>query len=93
MNDFIFVLQMQLLAHGLSMAKELGPSYWTMWAALALNLDFMTVVTMALVFITVPTVRMLVPPVRFNVSDIYTIAHEKIGLNANVFKEYFPFRR
>ena len=64
---------MQLLAQMLSMAGEPGPSYWTMWPALALNLDFMTVVTMELVFITVATVKMQVPVVRFNVSDIDTM--------------------
>ena len=70
LNDFIFVLQMQLLAAVLSMARELDPSYWTMWLALDLNLDFMTVLTMELAFITVPTLKMLVPLVRFNVSDV-----------------------
>ena len=70
LNDFIFVLQMQLLAAVLSMARELDASYWTMWPALDQNLDFMTVVAMELVFITVPTLKMLVPVVRFNVSDI-----------------------
>jgi len=70
LNDFIFVLQMQLLAAVLSMARELDPSYWTMWPALDLNLDFMTVLTMELAFITVPTLKMLVPLVRFNVSDV-----------------------
>ena len=71
LNDFIFVLQMQLLAAVLSMARELDPSYWTMWPALGLNLDFMTVLTMELAFITVPTLKMLVPLVRFNVSDVW----------------------
>jgi len=66
----MFVLQMQLLAAVLSMARELDPSYWTMWPALDQNLDFMTVVAMELVFITVPTLKMLVPVVRFHVSDI-----------------------
>ena len=61
---------MQLLAVVLSMARELDASYWTMWPALGLNLDFMTVVAMELVFITVPTLKMLVPVVRFNVSDV-----------------------
>ena len=70
LNEFMFVLQMQLLAAVLSMARELDPSYWTMWPALDQNLDFMTVVAMELVFITVPTLKMLVPVVRFNVSDI-----------------------
>jgi len=41
-----------------------------MWPALDQNLDFMTVVAMELVFITVPTLKMLVPVVRFHVSDI-----------------------
>ena len=70
LNDFIFVLQMQLLAAVLSMARELDASYWTMWPALDLNLDFMTVLTLELAFITVPTLKMLVPLVRFNVSDV-----------------------
>ena len=69
LNDFMFVLQMQLLAAVLSMARELDPSYWTMWPALDLNLDFMTVLTMELAFITVLTLKMLVPVVRFNVSE------------------------
>ena len=59
---------MQLLAHLLSMARELDPSYWTMLPALALSLDFGNVPAMELAFITVPTLKMLVSFVRFNVS-------------------------
>ena len=70
-NEWLFVLQMQLLAAVLSMARELDASYWTMWPALGLNLDFMTVVAMELVFTTAPTMKMLVPVVRFIVSDVW----------------------
>ena len=64
------ILQMQLLIAMLSMARGLGPSYWTMWAALALSLDFGNAPVMELAFITVPTLKMQVSAVRFNVSDI-----------------------
>ena len=59
---------MQLLAHLLSMARELAPSYWTMLPALALSLHFGNAPAMELAFITVPTLKMLVSVVRFNVS-------------------------
>jgi len=65
-HNWVSLGTMQLLAAVLSMARELDPSYWTMWPALDLNLDFMTVLTMELAFITVPTLKMLVPVVRFN---------------------------
>jgi len=67
---------MQLLVPMLSMARELDLSYWTMWAALALSLDFGNAPVMELAFMTVPTLKMLVPRVRFNVSDVDT-THEK----------------
>ena len=63
---------MQLLVPMLSMARGLDPSYWTMWAALALSLDFGTAPVMELALMTVATLKMLVPPVRFNVSDVDT---------------------
>ena len=58
----------QLHTHVLSMARELDPSSWTMCSALALSPDFLTVLPIQLVFITVPTQRMLVQVVEFNCS-------------------------
>ena len=61
------LLQMQLHAHLLSMAREQDPSFWTTLPVGALSLDLWTVLTMELVFTTVPTQKMPVPPAVFNV--------------------------
>ena len=42
-----------------SLARELDPSFWTMWAALAVKLDLLTVLPIQLAFITVSTLKML----------------------------------
>ena len=69
MSNLFAVLQVQLHTYVLSMARELDPSSWIMWAALALSPGFGTAPTMVLIYITVPTQRMLVQAVEFNVSD------------------------
>ena len=42
-----------------SLARELDPSSWTMWGALAVKLELLTVLPIQLAFITVSTLKML----------------------------------
>ena len=57
-NQLYLQEQLQLKLH--SLVRELGPSSWMAYDALALKIALWTVTTMELVFITVPTLNMLV---------------------------------
>jgi len=50
----------------LPLARELDPSYWTMWVAVALKPDFGTALIMELVFTTVSMLKMPVSDVEMH---------------------------
>ena len=59
-KDLFACQQEPLLFYSPGLVRALGPSYWTMWVALALRVDSLTVQTMELESITAFMLKMLV---------------------------------
>ena len=61
---YFFFLQGQLPGFVVSLAGELDPFFWMKWTVLEMRPDLWTVAVTHLVFITVPTLKMLESPVK-----------------------------
>ena len=67
---------MPWLCSVLLLVRELDPFSWTMWAALGMNLDSLTVATMESVATTVSTLKMPLSDATKLVSNITELEEE-----------------